>query len=176
MTHSIDAIDNILNRVRRGEPEALESLYHIMARPLFAYLRRMGQASHDADDIVQTTFSRVWLYRESFKGNLGRAWVYQIARNCSHDSQNVITPSTDESELQSTDFGPEQTLQGIQAQQRLFLALDTLPSLSREAIVLSRFSGLSNSDIARLLALTENNVKVRIHRGLVTLKEALHDA
>ncbi len=176
MTHSIDAIDTILNCVRRGDPKALESLYHTISQPLFAYLRRMGLAAHDADDIVQTVFSRVWLYRESYKGSQGRAWVYQIARNCLYDVQNAARFDFEPQEVDTTDFGPEQSLQGTQMHKRILQALETLPPLSREAIVLSRFSGLSNTEIAQLLTLTPNNVKVRIHRALAKLKEALYDA
>ena len=176
MTHSIDAIDYILNSVRRGDSNALESLYHTLSRPLFAYLRRMGLAPHDADDIVQTVFSRIWLYRESYKGNQGRAWVYQIARNCLYDLQSTARSYTEPQEIDAKDFGPEQSLQESQMHKRILQALETLPPLSREAIVLSRFSGLSNSEIAQLLTLTPNNVKVRIHRALAKLKEALYDA
>lgn len=175
MTHSIDAIDNILNCVRRGDSDAFTSLYHTMSRPLFAYLRRMGLAPHDADDIVQTVFSRIWLYRESYKGSQGRAWVYQIARNCLYNLQSTARSHTEPQEIDATDFGPEQSLQRAQMHKRILQALETLPPLSREAIVLSRFSGLSNNEIAQLLTLTPNNVKVRIHRALAKLKEALYD-
>lgn len=175
MTNSIDAIDNILNRISRGDADAMASLYHTMARPLFAYAKRMGLASQDADDIVQTAFSRVWHYRKSYKGSQGQAWVYQITRNCLLDLQNSNKSFASTQSTERSEYGPEQTLQGMQSQQRLLRALESLPALTREAIVLSRFSGLTNTEIAQLLSLTEGNIKVRIHRGLAILKEALRD-
>jgi len=172
MTHTINTI---LSRVSRGDAKAFEALYQTMASPLFAYLRRMGLSTHDADDIVQTAFSRIWHYRQSFKGEKGQAWVYQITRNCLRDLQNGVAPNSSIQLLEHGDFGPEQLLQSEQTKQRLNRALDSLPPLTREAVVLSRFSTLSIEEIALLLSLTENNIKVRIHRGLEKLKEALHD-
>ena len=95
--------------------------------------------------------------------------------NCLYNLQSTARSHTEPQEIDATDFGPEQSLQRAQMHKRILQALETLPPLSREAIVLSRFSGLSNNEIAQLLTLTPNNVKVRIHRALAKLKEALYD-
>lgn len=181
MTQSADTIEHLLARLKRGDKLALSGIYDLLRQPLYGYLRRMGASRQDADDILQSVFTRVWQYRSSYvdqpEAQRGQAWLFRITRNAMNDfykqTPRMMLCEFD-TELTDDTPGPDEQLQNAQLQQQLTAALDALPQQTREAIVLSRFSSLSTRDIALLMNISENNVKVRIHRGLTTLKEVLN--
>ena len=62
---------------------------------------------------------------------------------------------------------------GLERQVRQALA--KLPEAQREAIVLHRFEGMSFSEIAQVVGLSESAVRVRAHRGYETLRGLLEE-
>ena len=68
---------------------------------------------------------------------------------------------------------PAQKHAASELSRQIEIALNQLDVSSREAIILSRVSGMSCKEIAKVLEISESNVRVRIHRGLTKMKEAL---
>ncbi len=182
MDTNTTTIDLLMHQVQAGEKLALDGLYEAMSPGLFACLRRMGCNPDDAADLLQTTFLKVWQFRQQYRGQQAKAWIYKIALNSWRDfytgsphwQETVYEESTDYREDRQT--CPETVLNAERLAASLQEALMRLPVVLREAVVLSRFSGLGIREMAALLGTTESNIKVRIHRGLVLLKQSLVDS
>lgn len=158
-----------------GDGAALERLYLLTANPLYSYLCRIAGNRADADDLLQTTFMNAWRSKHRFRGDGARAWLFTIARNAflSHvgkdrglpvEVSQSVTPATPSEQFAATDLS-----------RRVEEGLTQLPSDTREAVILSRLSGLPIREIAELLDTSEGNVRVRIHRGLAQLKNHLEE-
>src|SRR5690349_12762903 len=71
-----------LAAARRGEPWALEQLYHSHQPQLFALCCRLLERAEDAEDAVQATFVRAFRALPRFRGeSSARTWLYRIATN-----------------------------------------------------------------------------------------------
>jgi RNA polymerase sigma-70 factor (ECF subfamily) len=75
--------------------------------------------------------------------------------------------------LPSSDHGPERSLEQRQNEQLVRKALQALTPEQREAILLSRYQGLSYAEIAQIAGCSEGAVKTRVFRAMETLKKAL---
>src|SRR5947209_12614848 len=71
-----------LPAARRGEPWALERLYHCYQPQIYALCFRLLERAEDAEDAVQATFVRAFRALPRFRGeSTARTWLYRIATN-----------------------------------------------------------------------------------------------
>ncbi len=161
-----------MREVATGNREAMDRLYAELAAPLYNYLLRLAGDPERAGDALQTTFLNAWQGRASFRGQGARPWLFVIARNAffrqRHD-KTVFEPSDSLVAAES----PADEHQAAELADRLEEALARLPAETREAIVLSRVSGLSLEAIAELLGMSNGTLRVRLSRGLNRLKKEL---
>ncbi len=153
-------------------------IYEEIAPKLTNYLVGSGSRYFDACDIVQETFLRVWRHRDELTDDLEqvRGYVFTVARNCRKNLVRDRARETLEGEV--TDAGSYET--GFESKdetaalrRKLLAALAELPPTLREAFTLFQIGELSIREIARQTNETEANVKVRIHRAKVKLREWL---
>jgi RNA polymerase sigma-70 factor (ECF subfamily) len=105
-------------------------------------------------------------------------WLFSITANWCRDYLRKADNKAKESDdvlvtLPSSDQGPERTLQQRQNEQLVRKALQALTPEQREAILLSRYQGLSYAEIAQIAGCSEGAVKTRVFRAMETLKKAL---
>lgn len=135
----------------------------------------MGYVSdyHLARDMTQEIFVKVWQYLPTFRGqaNIG-TWIFRIATNsCLRqiELQNRM-PLT---EL-SVDL-PNEDREDIEPQvQLLYKCISELPEINRIIISLE-LEDVPQADIAQIVGLSENNVRVRIHRIKALLTQKMND-
>lgn len=79
---SIEEYDHLLIRIAEKDMEAFEAFYQELNKAVYGLAYVMTKSTHDAEDIMQNTFVRVWdkayLYRH---GTNAKAWTLKIARN-----------------------------------------------------------------------------------------------
>lgn len=150
-----------------------------------AALRRMA-ASYEADpalqeDLLQDMALAVWKALPRFRGEAGLAtYVFRIAHNraVSHLARRrarrpVDQPAGETAEqAASTHASPEEALADSQARRRLQTAVRRLRPALRQVVVL-RLDGLAHREIAEILAISENNVAVRLTRARKELRDLL---
>ncbi|MBT8066646.1 MAG: RNA polymerase sigma factor [Gammaproteobacteria bacterium] len=163
--------DSLMRGAVAGDGAAMEQLYSLTASALFSYLRRLGSNHADADDLLQTTYLNAWRSRTRFRGIGARPWLFSIARNAFLTHVGKEARSSVDNSPPLALATPAENMAASDLSRRIDRALNELPADTREAVVLSRVSGLSISDIAGLLNTSEGNVRVKIHRGLTHLKE-----
>ena len=158
--------------VSNGHPEALEALFARYHRELFVFLARMVRENSAAEDLVQEVFLKLLANPKAYKARgFFRGWLYTVARNLAIDrfrSQVVREAawSGDDSSLGSVDH-PRDTNRSLEE------VLHFLPSTDREILVLARLQGLRYQEVAEVMGLSENAVKMRVFRALQHLKQTL---
>ena len=149
---------------------------------------RLTGDPHEAEEILQETFINAFRALPRFEGRsqLG-TWLYRIAYNATLmrlRKRRVPTESLDSAvatgegeyaprEIVDWGAGPDDLLLNRELHTVLMAALDTLPATLRSVFVLRDIEGLSTSETASTLGLTEANVKVRLHRAWLALRERL---
>ncbi len=161
-----------MQKASAGSRKAMDRLYAELATPLYNYLLRLAGDPERAGDALQTTFLNAWQGRASFRGSGARPWLFVIARNALfrvRSNPTVLEPV----DSVSLAANPADEHQAAELADRLDDALARLPEDTREAIVLSRVSGLRLDEIAELLGMSNGALRVRLSRGLNRLKEEL---
>jgi len=159
-----------------GSAAAFEELYRRVGPNLFAYLLRLTRNRERAEDLLQVTFAKVHRARGSYlRGAPVLPWMLAIARRSFLDERR--SASTRSEDLSSDGNLPEPRNEeaGVPADLSAALerALDALPEAYREAIQLTKVSGLSIAEAADVLGTTETAVKLRVHRGYTLLRKQL---
>jgi len=168
--------EQLMERYVDGEADAFELLYRRVSPNLMGYLLRLTRNRERAEDLLQITFSKIHRARGSFlKGAPVLPWILAIARRSFLDERRSA-------QVRTEDLSPDGSLPEPQLEERalpaelsdaLEVALDRLPETYREAIVLTKITGLSVAEAATVLGSTETAVKLRVHRGYNQLRKEL---
>ena len=142
----------------------------------------------EAEEVLQETFISAFRSLDRFEGRsqLG-TWLYRIAYNASLmrlRKRQIPTSSIDEplvgeegEELprQLIDWSalPDDIALNNELHHVLDQAVEGLSPTLRSVFVLRDIEGLSTAEVAEALSLTETNVKVRLHRARLALREQL---
>jgi len=191
MPQSPDDERQLVHRAREGDFEAFESLVSLYERRLYTVaLRIVGQA-HDAEEVVQQTFLSVIEKLETFREESSfYTWVMRIATNHAlallrKRSRRSAVPLVEGGSAESyadvphPEFiaqwteTPEDIASRRETRRLLDEALDELDEKYRLVFVLRDVEGLSTAEAAEALGITPNNVKVRLLRARLMLREKL---
>lgn len=159
-----------------GKAEAFEALYRKLSPNLFGYLLRLTRQRERAEDLLQVTFAKVHRARGSYlRGAPVLPWMLAIARRSFLDERRHASSRTED--LSSDGNLPEPRAEDpavpADLSAALERALDALPEAYREAIQLTKVSGLSIAEAAEVLGASETAVKLRVHRGYTQLRKEL---
>jgi RNA polymerase sigma-70 factor (ECF subfamily) len=141
---------------------------------LFAYLMRSSGDYHLSSDIMQESFTR---YLEKYgNGNLSAPLLYTIARNALIDSyRRQRHGDLTLSENESLQPNSESNIFVREEYKRLLSAMQKLAPEERDVLSMVVSSDLTYKEIARVTGTTEGNVKVRVHRARVKLKQIMNE-
>lgn len=151
-------------------------------------LKMTGQAD-DAEDVLQETFIKAFKSLKSFQGKSQLStWLYRIALN---EALMLLRKRKPESPIFTADeetdsvIGlpvenivdwcclPEETLLTQETRQKLDDGIKNLPENLRTVFILRDLEDLSTAETAQTLNLTENNVKTRLLRARLKIREEL---
>ncbi len=164
--------DSELLAAARTDAAAFRLFYDRYADRVYGYHLRRTREREAAHDLTAETFAQAWVARMRFRDRLdGTAgpWLFAIARN-------VLVTSVRRGRLERTacerlglavgaSAEPEETwLDGLDE------TLDELPPGQVDAIKLRVVDELDYDDVARELGTTPEAARVRVHRGLRTLR------
>lgn len=141
---------------------------------------RLTGNKHDAEDLTQEVFVRVFRSLSSYTPGTFEGWLHRITTNLFLDQarrkQRIrfdALPEDAGDRLAGGDPGPERMWEHNNLDHDVQAALDTLPAEFRAAVVLCDIEGLSYEEIAATLDIKLGTVRSRIHRGRAQLREAL---
>ncbi len=159
-----------------GDPAAFDEIYRRVSRPLFAYLLRLTRDRSRAEDLLQVTFIKVHRARSSYLlGAPLMPWILAIARRTFFDERRMKRSRYED--LSHDGKLPEPAASPGSANDEvsdaLAMALEELPENYREAIQLTKITGLSLSEAADVLDTTPTAVKLRVHRGYNLMRDKI---
>ncbi|HWT76197.1 MAG TPA: RNA polymerase sigma factor SigZ [Mobilitalea sp.] len=155
---------------------AFEIIWDEFSIPLRSYIKRRVSKEQDAEDIIQTVFLKLLANLKDLKDtNKLRAWVYTITRNTIHDyykSQRQVLNIDDYSEEIQIEDDIDGTVDDEIAQ-CLKIMVQNLPEKYKEAVLLTEFQNLTQSELALQLGLSLPGAKSRVQRARKYLKDML---
>lgn len=124
-----------------------------------------------AEDITSKVFTKAMVALPRYSNEPFRAWLYRIARNTIIDEYRRQRPTTSIDDLALRDGAPQpdEVVASADAAARLHTVLDSLKPQHRE-IVRLRLHGLSISEIANRMQMSENAVKSAQRRAFIALR------
>lgn len=177
-----------LEAMRRGDPACLGALFEEWGDRLYGLALRLLRDPAAAEDVVQESFLKLMANAERIEGRARLAtWLYRVVYNACIDrlrEQKRLVPVPDDADEAAVpmpsvlvDFrlSPEEMLRDAQTREALEEAIASLSPTLRAAFLLRDVEGLTTAEAAEALSVTEANLKVRLHRARLALRERLSD-
>lgn len=175
-----DELAALMDSVAGGDRKAFGRLYAATSPMLFALVKRIVHSEHQAEEVLQDVFVRVWKKAGRYDKKRARVttWLATIARNRALD----VVRSRRGDEITGVDFsvfeahetpGPAAAAQSVSAARELSICLHELEADQRQAILMAYFDGLTHSELARATAKPLGTIKTWIRRGLSRLRDCL---
>lgn len=191
MTEQVPDSD-LVQRAKAGELAAFETLVGRHERLVYSIARRIVQQEQDAEDVTQQAFLSAMEALDNFRGESSFAtWLQRIA---THAALKVLRkrkglpmvsleagtePQEGYNSVPHPEFiadwkdSPSELVERHETRRLLDEALDRLDEKRRLVFLLRDVEGLSVKETAEALGLTEANVKVRLLRARLQLREQL---
>lgn len=164
---------DLADRVRAGEPEALEIIVNELGGALKSAATRVLRDETLAEDVVQDTFVGFWNDPQKFDSSRGtlRTFLLTIAHRRAVDvvRSEVARTRRELKPPEPVHYDVEEEVWSRALSENVRSALEGLSDVEREAISLAYFGGLSYIEVATQLGAPEGTVKSRIRSGMKKL-------
>jgi RNA polymerase sigma-70 factor (family 1) len=167
---------NTLQEVKNGSQDAFVTLYREYSPRLYNFINSVVRSKYDAQDILQSTFLKIWEKRADIDLELNfESFIYTVARNycISHLRSKLYAQLIS---IEGCEKGHEDVMQEVLDNDNAKYIkgiIDLLPERRREIFILSRVSEMTYKQIANHLGISENTVDTQMRRALSFLKEKL---
>ena len=170
----------LMRLVQAGDFSPASEIYDRYSSRIYNFAYRFLRNSEAAEDATQEVFVKMLKHANQFHGDAKLStWLFSITANWCRDYLRKSDNKAKEAEdvLLSlpapSELAPDRRLEQRENEQRIQKALTALTPEQREAILLSRYQGLSYAEIAQISGCSEGAVKTRVFRAMETLKKAL---
>jgi RNA polymerase sigma-70 factor (ECF subfamily) len=172
----------MITEIRKGESQALASLYDEASPLVYSLALRIVGNPEDAEEVTVDVFTQVWKNSHSWNATRGSAtsWLILLARSRALDklrwrkSRTRLEDRVDATILEATSADDSETAYaGTERRQRVQRALAGLSEAQRAVLELAFYSGLTHQEIADRLAEPLGTIKSRIRTAMLKMKEAL---
>lgn len=189
-----DEESELARRLAAGDPDAFDHFVDHFRGKIFHYSWLMCGQREDAEEVAQDTLLKVF---ESFdqlrEPERVRPWVFRIAKNAClmKRRKSVFAPARElsldelmparsgdgEGGIQIADWSRLPDAQALDAEMRAALdrAIAALPEIYRSVILLRDVEELSTEETAQILDITEQTVKMRLHRARLAVRQTLDE-
>jgi RNA polymerase sigma-70 factor (ECF subfamily) len=174
------AEEELVDGLRRGDPEALAALFDRYADRIYNHCFRATGDWAEAEDATATVFLEVWRHRRRVQAHDGSAlpWLYGVATNvCRNLNRSQRrrgralaalprpTAEPDHAERVAERLGSAERMQAVLA------AIEDLPPREREVLGLVAWSGLTYEQAAAALDVPVGTVRSRLSRARARLTD-----
>lgn len=171
-----------------------EEIYRTYEKPIFNYILRMVRDRADAEDLTQEVFVKIYQGLSDFRGDAKLStWIYRVATNLclDHFKKKSFQLKKKTAPLEITNINDstatiisqpladktsppvDEAVIASDANRWLKYFLEQLPRDYRVIFILAELQELKNREIAEILKLSLETVKIRRHRARKKLKELL---
>ena len=176
--------EEVVERVLAGETALFEIIMRRYNQRLYRVTRAILRDDAEAEDVIQDAYVRAYAHLNQFAGRARfSTWLTRIAV---HEAlarihrHRPIVPYEEGADLtrdieapRAKIATPEQQTLNMELSHLLESAVLSLPEKYRAVLMLRDVEGMSTSEVAAVLELTEENVKVRLHRAHALLRKDL---
>jgi RNA polymerase sigma-70 factor (ECF subfamily) len=180
----------LIQAINSGQFDRFPELVKRYEQKLYNFSLRMCRDAADAEDTVQETFLNVFRYLKNFRYETKfKNWLYRVAASTCIKKRRK-SKFAPERELSLDEFFPQDEaeipdqvpkwalrpldkLLNDELLDQINEAIFTLPEKYRLVIVLRDIEGFSTAETAQILNLSDANVKVRLHRARLFLRDKL---
>jgi RNA polymerase sigma-70 factor (ECF subfamily) len=178
----------LIDQAKLGDAEAFRRLFEQFQQPVFNFIARMTGHQHDAEDVMQEVFIKVYQNLPVLRDNQSfKSWLFSTAKNESinylrkHRRRRVDSlERSDEKDMEplllnddSRHTNPERETADTELHEAVRSALNDVPEVNRAAFILGVLEGYSYKEVADMLGCSVNNVKSRVFRARAVMSERL---
>jgi RNA polymerase sigma-70 factor (ECF subfamily) len=178
----------IVRLAQQGDAAALETIYHLHSRRVYALCLRMLGDPTEAEDLAQEAFLQLFRKIHTFRGESAfSSWLHRLTANVvlmSFRKKKAVTTSLDEmtriddeNEVPRHEVGcADLRLAGVFDRINLQTAVDQLPEGYRTMFILHDVHGYEHNEIAQIFGCSIGNSKSQLHKARKRLRELLRRA
>ena len=178
--------EEVVARVLAGETGMFEVVMRRHNQRLYSVARAILRNDGEAEDVMQDAYVRAYEHLNQFAGRakfstwLTRIAVHEaLARQRRGNRYQELEPMSEREgdpmdRFASLTPNPEQQASNSEIRRLLEEAVDNLPDSYRTVFMLRDIEEMSTTDAADVLEITEENVKVRLHRARALLRKSLY--
>jgi len=178
--------EEVVARVLAGETGTFEIIMRRYNQRLYRVARAILRNDGEAEDVMQDAYVRAYEHLDQFAGRAKfSTWLTRIAvhealarqhrRNRYQDLESMSEQEGDPMDrFASLALNPEQQASNSEIRRLLEEAVEKLPDAYRAIFILRDVEDMSTTDAADALEITEENVKVRLHRARALLRKSLY--
>ncbi|HEY9404094.1 MAG TPA: sigma-70 family RNA polymerase sigma factor [Pyrinomonadaceae bacterium] len=181
----INNSEALIERARRGDVEAFNSLFERYADPIFSFIYRMVGQHELAEDLTQETFVRAYRKLKGLQLHAGTklsTWLFSIAKNVARESMRARLRDsgrveiTEQSVLELSDNAPRPDAQLLDRELNSIIqaALQTLDEDKRLVFTLRVIQQRSYEEIAEITEFSLPKIKTDIFRARAEMRRLLH--
>ncbi len=186
---------DLLLRLRSGDEQAFVTLVERYHEPMLRLAVSFVPSRAVAEEVVQDTWLAVLRGLDGFEGRSSlRAWVFRILVNQARttgtrehrsvpvaDAEPAVDPSRFDASGSWAD-PPERWIETVEGRieagklaDRIRARIDELPARQRQAVILRDIEEMSSEEVCAVLAITDANRRVLLHRGRSRLRQLFED-
>lgn len=176
-------IASLVLRARQNDSDAFASLYAMTYNKVYNYVRHYLRDDFIAQDALQEIYILALKNLEKLNDpTLFIAWLNRISFNVCYDfstkAKGTDLPDSDSEILESLmdknpDLNPEMRYQKDEERDRLQKAINSLPFLEKQVIVMRFFNNMKLEDIANACDISRSSVKRYLASGQSALKQKM---
>jgi RNA polymerase sigma-70 factor, ECF subfamily len=179
----------LVRAAARGDTGAMERLLMRAQESAYRYSVMVCGRTSETEDVMQDALLSTYRHASRIREpDAFRTWLFRTVRNAcllsrrrkAGEPARVVSLDDQEGQghsegegLASRGESPEQAVHTRRERERVRRAIAQLPPAQREVVVLRDLEGLSTREVAKVVRISEDNVKTRLHRARVALRDIL---
>lgn len=177
--------EHVVQRVLAGDTGAFEVIMRRYNQLLYRVSMSILRNDAEAEDVMQDTYVRAFEHLSQFEGRSKfSTWLTRIAvheslarhrRGKRMDPLDDLAGTEGAINVTSSSYDPEKETSVRELRRFLEEALLALPESYRTVIMLRDVQEMTTAEAAEVLDVTEENLKMRLHRARAALREQLYD-
>jgi len=173
--------EQIVERVKGGETYLFEIIMRRYNQRLFRVIRGVLRDENEVEDVMQEAYVRAYEHLDQFAGRskfstwLTKIAVYEAYRRLKNGRRTSSFDDYLEELMATSDRSPEERTFDSEMRSLLECAVDSLPDEYRTVLMMRDVEGMSTTETADCLNITEQNVKVRLFRARAMIRKQLFE-
>lgn len=176
-----DLTDVEVLSLSRTEPDAFAELVNRYETAFLRKARSIVRTQEDAEEVVQDTFTRIYLYADRYQEQEGAqfsSWGYAILTRLAFTRYQKLAKGrarTQDLEPEAYERLPDETafVEELSLKDEVLVALARIPEAAARVLTLQFLEGKTQEEIAELEGSSVSAIKTRVHRAKKQLKTAL---